>query len=232
MPLNIRVDNPAAYAGAVLPVVQSLDDIIAALPGPVGASDAADHVAGDWVARLGTGRITLTGGTAGVQDGRAVMSFIAVLRIAVKTGAGVDVVPANLLYASRAYFGATATNFQKVFDLGPTEFFFRPTFPGATWQYRNASSTATTLPLAGGAVARRRQYILTRDDTASAELEADGAARASFGPDGAGLGATKLLVGDEAAAAAICGVARLIICTSATPTTDQRAAINTWLAAT
>lgn len=59
MPLNIKVDNPAAYTGAVLEHVPTLAELIGAIPGLVGAFDAATLTQGaavaSWAAQYGTG---------------------------------------------------------------------------------------------------------------------------------------------------------------------------------
>lgn len=231
MPLNIKVDDITAYAGAVLPVSETLEDAIAALPGLVGAWDAADWAAGDWVARLGGGRITLTGVASAARDGDTVLSFGLASRGVVNNAAGAAVVPAELVFAARSYFSNTAANFQKIFDLGTPEFFLRPTIPTPSWQYKNAAAVSTSVALAGGAAARWRTFALTKVGTDAPQIEADGAVPVAIGPAGAALGATTLAVGDASGGnGAVQDISRLIICTAGALTAAQRASIRQWLA--
>ena len=231
MPLNIKVDDIAVYAGAVLPVTETLDDAIAALPGLVGAWDAADWAAGDWVARIGGGRIALTNAAAGARDGDTILSFGATSLGAVRNAASAAVVPGELAFAARSYFSSVTANFQKIFDLGTPEFFMRPTQPTPSWQYKDATPTSTSVALAGGAVARWRTFALTKAGTASPQIEADGAAPVTIGPAGGALGATTLAIGDASGAnGAVHEISRLIITTSGALTDAQRAAIRQWLA--
>ena len=59
MPLNIKVDNPSAYAGAVLQYVPTQAELIEAIPGLVGAWNASTLAqsapVAAWPAQYGTG---------------------------------------------------------------------------------------------------------------------------------------------------------------------------------
>lgn len=59
MALNMRIDDPAAFTNAVLPVVQTWGDLLNAAPGFVGAFDAASlqqaAPVSEWRATYGTG---------------------------------------------------------------------------------------------------------------------------------------------------------------------------------
>lgn len=231
MPLNIKVDDIDTYAAAVLPITETLEDAIAALPGLVGAWDAADWAAGDWVARIGGGRIALTNAAAGARDGDTILSFGATSLGVVRDAAAAAVVPAELVFAARSYFSSVTANFQKIFDLGTPEFFMRPTLATPSWQYKNAAATSTSVALAGGAVARWRTFALTKAGTASPQIEADGAAPVAIGAAGAAIGATTLAIGDASGGnGAVHEISRLIITTSGALTDAQRAAIRQWLA--
>lgn len=85
MPLTIRIPNPAAYAGAVLPAVApvlTLAERLALIPGFVGAWDAATLTQGAgvsaWAAQYGTG--TASQPTAARQPAAGMADGVAVLR--------------------------------------------------------------------------------------------------------------------------------------------------------
>lgn len=81
MPLNIKVDNPSAYAGAVLQYVPTQAELIEAIPGLVGAWNASTLAqsapVAAWPAQYGTGNasqsITARQPTAGMADDRPVI---------------------------------------------------------------------------------------------------------------------------------------------------------------
>lgn len=81
MPLNIKVDNPSAYAGAVLQYVPTQAELIEAIPGLVGAWNASTLAqsapVAAWPAQYGTGiasqSITARQPTAGMADDRPVI---------------------------------------------------------------------------------------------------------------------------------------------------------------
>lgn len=85
MPLTIKIPNPAAYAGAVLPAVApvlTLAERLAAIPGFVGAWDAATLTQGAgvsaWAAQYGSG--TASQPTAARQPDAGMADGVAVLR--------------------------------------------------------------------------------------------------------------------------------------------------------
>lgn len=231
MPLNIRVDDITPYEAALLPVSETIEDTIAGLPGLVGAWDAVDWAAGDWMPRMGPGRIVLTAVTAGAREGRAVMQFAPGSVGSVRDAANADIVPAELVYASRAYFSDVSRSWQKIADMTTPELFVRHTLSTPVWQFKDAAAASVTSALAGGAVARWRTFTFSKSATDAPELEADGAAPAAVGAAGAALGAASLALGDtNGGNGAVQDVARLIICTTGALTDTQRAAINQWLA--
>lgn len=91
MPLNIRVDNPADYAGAILPAVTpvlTMAERMAAISGLVGAWDASTLAQGAavaaWAARYGAGSASQVTAArqpvAGLADGLAVIRNTALSR--------------------------------------------------------------------------------------------------------------------------------------------------------
>lgn len=172
---KISVPNGSLFAGAVLPASEVLDDMIVALPGLLGAWDAADYSgSGPWLPRIG-GAARIEPAVAGLRpilserDGRAVLRFEngSKCRINSMTGASLPAM-SSLTYASRSYYWDAVTNFQKIFDLGAPEFFPFDTgcaglAMGRCWNWRFYGDPAACLGLAQPFVSqawiRRRDFV-------------------------------------------------------------------------
>lgn len=234
MPIRFQIDNAADYSGAFLPPIQTLESAIATLPGLVGAWDAADFPAtGPWLSRVGTGQIVAgAGGTPPsltIREQRDVVHFTNNSKAWVRDGNGSDVLFSNLMFASRAFYSDIVTNFQKVFDFGVPEFFFRSVgFADEYWQFSNSGNSGT-VPIADPIVGWH-QILFTKNGADAAQLAADGADVASIETAGTALANVPLQLGDAGTStSAECDISRLIICTSGVLTPDQRQAVSTWI---
>lgn len=234
MPLVIRVNDPSSFSGAVLPSSPSLDSVIASLPGLVGAWDAKDWVgSGPWTPRVGSvGRIDMS--TAGSppakqsRDGRDVVRFGLTSKAVVNNNDGSPLNVTNLVYAARAYFSNTTTNFQKIFDLGAPEFYYRSTLTPKVWQFA-AAGTGVNVPIADPLVGWHRT-VFEKSGSGAAMLSADGAASTPVSVAGTALTAAPVVIGDVAnATSAVQDISRIIVCTSGALTQEQLGYVNLWI---
>ncbi len=235
MPLNIRVENPSDFSGAILPTVPSLDSVIAALPGLIGAWDATDWSgSGAWLPRIGSGGQILPA-VAGVapikatREGRTVMRFGLTSKAFVNNSAGGGIILADLTYAARAYFANTTANFQKIFDLGAPEFYYRSTLTPKVWQFAGAGA-GVNVPIADP-LAGWHRTLFEKSGVGAAMLSADGAASTPISAAGTALTPAGLVIGDAAnATGAEQDISRIVLCSAGGLTADQRMAVNIWLA--
>lgn len=231
MPITINADTSADFTAAVLTAASPLDDAVAALPGLVGAWAAVDYSgSGGWAARIGSGvLLPATTGVAPVKtvrEGDPVVAFDKASKAFVNTPAG-GATFNGLVVAMRAYFSDGATNFQKVFDLGAPEFFFRSTLATPVWQFAGLGasvSSAIAAPVLGW-----HHMLLNKSGVDPVVLEADGSAQVSLG-NTAPLSGQAMVVGDAAqASSAVMEISRVVICSAGALTAEQRSAINVWV---
>lgn len=233
MPVNYNANADAYPESAFFSDQPLLDDIIASLPGLIGAWDAADWSgSGSWVARVGGGSIVpaLSGVTPFLtsRSGRAVMRFGLTSKAWVKDAAGGDPLFSGLTFASRAYYGNETANFQKIADLGAPELYFRSTLTPKIWQFAGLGAAGTT-PIAAPIVGWHNVFF-AKTGTDAAIFAADGGTEVAFGSAGNALAGATLQLGDAASASsAECDHARIIICNSGALTAQQRGAARAWL---
>lgn len=236
MPVNFIADAGAYPAEAFFPELPLLDDVIASIPGLLGAFDAVDYTgAGPWMPRIGTGASILpaAAGTPPMKanrDGSDVLRFAVGSKAFVNNYAGAALAFSGLTYASRAYFSNDTTNFQKVFDLGTPEFYFRSTMSTKVWQFAGlgaSGSAPISTPLLGW-----HDVIFTKNADDPAALDADGSGPVPFGSSGAALSASSLVLGDASnSTSAVHDISRMILCSVGVLTSEQRNAIRLWLRA-
>lgn len=234
MPVNFIADAGAYPDDAFFAAQPLLDDVIAAIPGLLGAFDAVDYTgSGAWMPRLGAGASILpaAAGTVPVKatrDGAEVLRFAVGSKAFVNNYAGAGLTFTGLTYASRAYFSDDTTNFQKIFDLGSPEFYFRSTLPTKVWQFAGlgaSGSVSIATPVLGW-----HRFTFTKSATDAAMLEADGAPAVACGSAGSALAGNGMVIGDAAnATSAVMDVSRIVLCSSGDLTSEQRDAVNKWL---
>ena len=234
MPLNFSADASAYADEAFFPDTPLLDDVIAAIPSLLGAFDAADYTGvGAWMPRIGSGASILpaASGTPPVKatrDGASVLRFEKTGKAFVNDLSGAALALSGLVYASRAYFSDETTNFQKVFDLGAPEFYFRSTMTTPVWQFAGLG-TAGTVPIAAPVLGWHR-FTFSKTGTDAAQLTADGSALAGVGSAGSALAGNALVLGDAGnATSAVQDIRRIVICSDGVLTAEQRGAIDTWV---
>lgn len=235
MPINFRGNTDGYPDTAFFPVLESLDSIIAALPGFRGAWDAADYTgAGPWLPRLAPAtdpyRLSPAGSappTRATRDGRTVVRFTQNGKAWVQDMAGVTNNLTGLVFASRAYFSDTTVNFQKIFDFGTPEFFYRSTLASPVWQFAGLG-VARTAPIAAPLVGWHN-ILFRKAGTTEAMLSVDGSDEIAIG--GADALNHPLQIGDAAnSTSAVQDISRVIICSAGSLTTAQQAAVKTWVA--
>lgn len=134
MPLNIKIPNPAAYAGAVLPAVApvlTLAERIALIPGLLGGWDASTLAQGAavaaWAARYGTG--TASQATAARQPVAGLADDLPVVRNPSQSrNLVVDKAftsGAVLTVGARFKIENTAQDFQAIFGIGTWRLLYR-----------------------------------------------------------------------------------------------------------
>ena len=220
---------------AFFPALESLDSIIAALPGFRGAWDADDYTGeGAWLPRLAPSSNPYQLAPAGAvppaaaeRDGRPVVRFTQNSKAWVQDAAGVTNNLTGLVFASRAYFSDTTVNFQKIFDFGTPEFFYRSTLASPVWQFAGlgvARNTLIAAPLVGW-----HDILFRKAGTTEALLNVDGSDDIAIG--GADPLSHPMQIGDASAStSAVQDISRVIICSSGNLTAAQQAAVKTWVA--
>lgn len=234
MPINFLASSAGYPDTAFFPTLQTLDSIISTLPGFKGAWDAADYAgAGPWLPRVVPAtdpyRILPAGAavpTRADRDGRPVIRFLPNGKAWVQDMAGAAQNFTGLTFATRAYYGNTTTNFQKLFDLGTAELFYRSTLASAVWQFAGLGVARTT-PIAAPTVGWH-SILFRKQGTTEAMLAADSADEVAIG--GADALNFALQIGDAAnATSAEQDISRIIICNAGNLTTTQQAAVKTWV---
>lgn len=235
MPIRFTGNAGSYPDDAFFPTLQSLDQVIAGLPGFRGAWDAADYSgSGAWVPRIApaSGRYQLTPAASGTpptradRNGRAVLRITPSGRVWVQDAAGAAQPFTGLAYASRAYFSNTTTNFQKVFDFGTPEFFFRSSLANPIWQMAGLGVQGTT-PIRTPIVGWHSFLLRKPSGNAGFCLNNDGS-EVSFGSEAA-LSGTMMLGDATGSTSAEQDISRVIICDSGEITMTQRAAMMTWI---
>lgn len=233
MPINMTIGNPSQFDNAFLDYAQPLDEVIENLPGLLGAWDASDYTGAPWLPRIGSnGQIILaaadTPAVPDMRDGQAVIHFSIGSKAFINDGAGNPLSLSGLTFGSRAYYSNTVTNFQKLFDLGGPELFFRSTAGTPIWQFANlgtAGSTPIQLPLVDW-----HTVVFGKNGTDEAKFLHDGMLEVGFGSASTAMSGLSLVLGDARnATSAECDLKRLIICSSGDLTTDQRQAVASWI---
>lgn len=235
MSLNIRVDNAAGFAAALLPPRSSIRAVMESHPGFLGAWDAADYSgSGPWLPRYGSGAQILPAAAGSMpvlatRDGRPVLSFGATSKAFVNDASGVSLPLSNMVLGMRCYFSDATANFQKIADLGAPELYFRSSIANPVWQFAGLGA-AGSLPIAAPVIGWHR-FVMQKSGASAALMKADGGNPTAFGSDGSALAGNFLTIGDAAnASGAAQEVARVILCNTGGLTAEQRAAFAAWLA--
>lgn len=235
MPLNFTGSLDGFPESAFFPVLPTLASIISALPGFKGAWDASDYSgAGPWLPRVAPAtdpyRILPAGSvlpTRATRDGRPVLRFVPNSKAWVQDMAGVAQNFTGLTFATRAYYSNTTTNFQKIFDFGTPELFYRSSLASPVWQFAGLGVARTT-PIVGPLVGWHR-ILFRKAGTTEAMLAADDADEIAIG--GADALNNALQIGDASnSTSAEQDISRIIICNAGSLTTAQQAAVKTWVA--
>lgn len=235
MALRIIPEAAADYSGAVLPAQQTMGAALMAIPGFLGAWDAAsgNDMAGSsqrWSAVYGTGALQVVSSapTAATRDARAVARLAVQTRLSVLSGAAMPDIANGVTVAMRAYLRPDGNAFAKMLDFGAPELFARPTLSPQQYQWKNAAGV-TSNQIAVSAQIGWHTYVFRKDGTAAASLDDNGAIL-TFANGGALLGATQFSIGDGASNdTAALDIARLVILASGAPTANQVAVIKRWI---
>lgn len=157
MPLNIKVDNPAIYTGAVLPYVPSFAEVINAVPNLIGLWEAGSVADGEVTSITPTyGPTTISRNAAGVNKstvgGRPAVTFDAVNTRLVTTWPIVGGSPATVM--CNFYVRTEAGDFQNIYGPAGYRLIYRDgssgSFPqGLHWDGTNDLSP---IPLAAPVV--------------------------------------------------------------------------------
>lgn len=233
MPLNFTADTSGYSADAFFPELISVNDVIAEIPGLLGAFDAADYSGtGAWYPRIGAGASILPAGGGAiplkaVRDGRSVLRFGVTSKAFVNDFAGVSLPFTGITYATRSYFDDDTTNFQKVLDFGAPEFYFRSTVASKVWQFAGLGA-AGAVPISTPVLGWHR-FIFSKSGTDAAQLEADGLSPTGIGSAGEMLN-SYMTIGDTSnLVSSPHDISRIVILNIGTLSVGDRAAINTWL---
>jgi hypothetical protein len=235
MPVNFLGSASSFPESAFFPPLETIDSIIARLPGFRGAWDAADYTgSGPWLPRIAPAEnpyriVPALTGTAPVRadrNGRPVLRFMPNGKAWINDATGGTPTIGQLAYASRAYFSNVDTNFQKVFDLGAPEFYFRSTMATPVWQMAGLGAAATA-PIRAPVIGWHSFVFRKPAGQAGLTLDSDGS-ETVFGSEGALSGI--LQIGDAGSAtSAQQDIARLIICDNGAISTAGRAAMMLWV---
>lgn len=234
MPINFSGDASAFPNTAFFPAIPTLDEVIAELPGLLGAWDARDYAgSGDWRPRVGDGLITPSGSgtppTLATRWNRPILRFVLNSRAFVNNADGSPVAFTSAVYASRGFYPDTTTNFTRLFDFGDGELYFRPTLFPPCWQWAGIGTqgrvNTTFEDMAGW-----NSVVFDKHSDESAALAVNGRDPAAIGFTGEALSGEQMVLGDATTDLGVAvDITRLIICTEANLSAESRIAIETWI---
>lgn len=189
MPLNLTMPAGADFSGALLPPLETLDDLYGGIAGIRGIWEAQDYTASPWPAKYGAGSMTLASPTAPVQsDSRPLptLEFASTSTFAVTGGVTSG---QSITIGLRAYLDTTAQTAQYL--LGGASGY-------SLW--RRTSDNMLVMTTGGGsntmgALANGLHTFIVMQSADTVRVEVDGTILGSFAQAGAPI--TALAIGNR-----------------------------------